>query len=63
MKRTTKEVDGELIVSIYCPICQRDIEADNVAKVESGEHDGFIFVHDDLSHDEGDIVALEHGVN
>jgi hypothetical protein len=62
MERKVEEVDGELVVSIYCPICQKDIAADNVAEVEAGEHDGFIFVHDDLPHDDGDITALENGM-
>ncbi len=36
----------------YCPFCQRDIEASNIDEVESGEHEGYIFVHDDVPHDE-----------
>ena len=36
----------------YCPFCKRDIEPANVEEVESGEHDGFIYVHDDIKHDD-----------
>lgn len=48
---------------IYCPICQRNITAQNIEEVESGEHDGYIFVHDDVSHDDSDIDALSSGIN
>lgn len=48
--------------TIYCPICSRNIVADNVEEVESGEHDGFMFVHDDIIHEESDIDALINGV-
>lgn len=36
----------------YCPFCQRYIEPSNTEEVEGGEHDGFIYVHDDVPHDE-----------
>ncbi len=36
----------------YCPFCKRDIEPINIEEVESGEHDGFIYVHDDIEHDD-----------
>lgn len=48
---------------IYCPICQRTLTATNKEEVESGEHDGFIFVHDDIDHKESDIDALINGIN
>lgn len=45
--------DVKVNVTQYCPYCKRDIEASNVDEVESGEHDGFIFVHDnDVIHDD-----------
>ena len=53
-----KPKEGE----IYCPICQRVIIASNIEDVESGEHDGYLFVHDDIVHDDDDIDALENGV-
>ena len=46
----------------YCPICGRTIVAVNIEDVESGEHDGYLFVHDDIVHDDDDIDALENGV-
>ena len=46
----------------YCPICQRVIVAENIEDVESGEHDGYLFVHDDIVHDDDDIDALANGV-
>lgn len=48
--------------SLYCPICGRDIYPDNAAEVESGEHGGYIYVHDDISHSEEDIAALWVGI-
>jgi len=30
--------------------------------VASGSHKGFIYVHDDIEHDDDDIVALENGI-
>ena len=53
-----KPKDGEK----YCPICARVIVAENIKKVESGEHDGYLFVHDDIVHDDDDIDALANGV-
>jgi hypothetical protein len=48
---------------IYCPICQRVIIASNVEEVRSGEHEGFVFVHDDIEHNDSDIDALSAGIN
>jgi len=47
---------------LYCPICGRTILANNIEEVESGEHEGFIFVHDDIPHTDTDIDALNTGV-
>jgi uncharacterized Zn finger protein (UPF0148 family) len=47
---------------IYCPICGRHITASNIEEVESGEHEGFIFIHKDIPHTETDIDALNTGV-
>ena len=46
----------------YCPICARVIVAENIEDVENGEHDGYLFVHDDIVHDDDDIDALVNGV-
>ena len=36
----------------YCPYCQKTIEASNAEEVESGEHESYIFTHDeDVEHD------------
>ena len=53
-----KPKEGE----IYCPICQRVIIASNIDDVENGNDDGYLFVHDDIVHDDDDIDALENGV-
>lgn len=45
--------------NIYCPICAKLIEPENREEVE---HDGFLYVHDDVFHGDDDIVALENGV-
>jgi hypothetical protein len=50
------------MTKIYCPICQRFISPDNQHEVETGEHEGFIYVHDDIAHGDEDIEALENGV-
>ena len=47
----------------YCPICQRFVPPENSKEVESGEHDGYLFVHDDVPHSEEDMEALENGIN
>lgn len=47
---------------IYCPICGRLIAPENKTEVESGEHDGFIYVHDAIDHGDDDIEALENGI-
>ena len=46
----------------YCPVCGRNITPSNIAEVESGEHDGLIYVHDDIDHSNEDLTALEVGV-
>lgn len=48
---------------IYCPICKKQIEAENLAEVDLGEHDGYLFVHDDVPHSDEDIETLTHGIN
>lgn len=47
---------------IYCPVCGRVLNAANADKVESGEHDSYVFVHDDIPHGNDDIDALEVGI-
>jgi len=49
--------------SIYCPICQRVIFASNAEEVEEGDHESYVFVHDDVIHNESDMVALEKGLH
>lgn len=48
---------------IYCPVCQRVLVAVNEDEFMSGEHDGRIFIHDDIDHEESDIDALMYGIN
>lgn len=50
------------MTDVYCPICARFIEPENGAEVEAGDHEGFIYVHDDIAHDDDDIAALANGV-
>lgn len=50
-------------MKIYCPTCGRDIEPSNAEDVESGTADGFIYIHDDMPHEDDDIKALSVGVN
>ncbi len=47
---------------IYCPICARVIVAENIEDVENGNDDGYLFVHDDIVNDDGDIDALHRGL-
>ena len=60
----TETIDEEIVrlTTKYCPACGRDITPMNIAEVESGEHDGFIYVHDDIDHSDDDLTALEMGV-
>lgn len=46
----------------YCPVCGRAIIADNIKEVESGEHNGYLFIHDDIIHSDSDIEALGRGL-
>ena len=48
---------------VYCPICGRDIEASNREEVKLGMDDSYMFVHDDVAHEEIDIEALANGIN
>jgi len=48
--------------SIYCPICGRDIEPENAEEVELGENGGYIYVHDDIPHEEDDLKSLFTGI-
>jgi len=36
----------------YCPFCKRIIYPSNGSEVFNGEHDGFIYVHDEVEHDD-----------
>ncbi len=53
----------ERLLTKYCPICGRHIMPDNVDEVRAGEHDGFIYVHDDIDHSDSDLEAMERGVH
>lgn len=55
-------VKGENPYAKYCPVCQKFIIPSNILDVKSGAHDGFIYVHDDINHDDADLAALEAGV-
>jgi len=46
----------------YCPVCGRTITTDNVQEFISGDHDGLLFVHDAIPHDDLDIAALRSGI-
>lgn len=46
----------------YCPVCGRWIEPENTDEVLNGEHEGFIFVHDDIEHSDDDLDALSSGI-
>lgn len=63
MDTKSEIIDGEVVVSIYCPVCAKNLIAANSEDVRSGMHDGFIFVHDNVPHDDTDIEALELGIN
>lgn len=51
------------MTTIYCPICQHTLTAINIDEVASGEHSDYIFVHDNVAHDDDDIDALKNGIN
>jgi uncharacterized Zn finger protein (UPF0148 family) len=48
---------------MYCPICGHEIEASNKKEVENGEHASYIYIHDEIPHEDEDIEALENGIN
>ena len=43
------------MISEYCPICQREIEAEESEGI-------YIFIHDDIIHADEDLEALEYGI-
>lgn len=47
---------------LYCPVCGRVLIADNIKEVYCGEHDSYVFVHDDIEHGDDDIDALGRGI-
>lgn len=49
--------------AIYCPLCGRELEPENEAEFESGEHASLIYVHDDVPHADEDFEALANGIN
>jgi hypothetical protein len=48
---------------IYCPVCERALFAANALEVEEGEDESYIFIHDNITHSESDMVALGNGIN
>lgn len=36
--------------SHYCSYCKRVIVASNIEEYKSGEHDGYLYIHDDVPH-------------
>ncbi len=55
--------ESKIKSSMYCPICSRVIVASNMEEVKTGEHDGYIFVHDDIVHSDSDLEALNNSLN
>jgi len=47
----------------YCPVCSRVITANNIDEVLDGRHNGYVFVHDDIVHDDDDMEALYKGIH
>ena len=48
--------------TVYCPICGRDIIAKNIDEVQTGADEGYIYVHDEIIHEESDLDALFAGI-
>ena len=59
MKTNRELKSGEL----YCPVCQQVLIASNVIEVERGEHNGYVFVHEDIPHDDENMAAISAGIN
>lgn len=47
---------------MYCPVCEREIKPCNQDEVESGEHESFIYIHDEIPHEDTDIKALSNPI-
>lgn len=47
----------------YCPLCERLLTAINIKEVGDGSNFGYLFVHDDVFHDDDAIEAIDNGVN
>ena len=41
---------------IWCEDCKRMITADNISLVEAGEMDKYMFIHDDVPHQDPNIL-------
>lgn len=63
MKKAEYEERLKEGLELYCPICQRDIMPSNIQDVRDGIHDGFIYVHDDIAHDDEDVEAINKGIH
>ena len=44
--------EAEEAVKQWCSFCNRYIKPSNWIEFENGEHDGLIFVHDNVMHDD-----------
>lgn len=64
MEQESFQDDEEIqeLLGKYCPICQKVLIPINIDEVANGEDDGFIYVHDDIDHEESDIDALMNGI-
>lgn len=56
--RTKKIKDYER----YCSVCGHMITASNIKEFDAGEHEGYIYVHDDIPHSDDDAEAFFGGV-
>ena len=48
--------------TIYCPICEKTIEASNLEDITNFQHTGMIFLHEDVFHSDEDMEALSYGI-
>ena len=44
---------------IYCGICDKHLKPSNLDEVYSGENDAFLYIHDDIDHEEDKLKKVE----
>ena len=47
---------------MYCPICQKHLEPEDLGDITNYQHTGKIYLHEDVEHSDEDMEALSYGI-